>query len=212
MITKIFIFGDSIAHGIWDEEMGGWVNRLDMYLKQDKFTAEDNFTEVYNLGVDGDTSENILNRFEFETYHRTIPEQGDVFLIAVGINDAAFLKEQGDNFVPKSQFKENLQYMITLVKKYSERIVFAGLTAIDEKMANPKGCVACYENKHVGEYNEVIKKVCEENDLIFIDVLSQFKKGNYAELLDEDGLHPNSSGHRKIFEIVRDALEKNKII
>ena len=211
MSKKLFVFGDSVVHGIWDDEMGGWVNRLDVYLKQN-FLSDNNFIEVYNLGVDGDTSENLLNRFEFETYQRTIPEQGDIFLIAIGVNDSAFLKNQDENFIPRIQFKENLQYIITLAKKYSERIIFVGLTPVDEKITNSKEGVVCYENEYIEEYDKIIKSVCEKNDLIFIDVLNEFKKGNHKKLLDGDGLHPNSNGHQKIFEIIKNSLLKNKII
>ncbi|MEK7149579.1 MAG: GDSL-type esterase/lipase family protein [Patescibacteria group bacterium] len=211
MSKKLFVFGDSVVHGIWDDEMGGWVNRLDVYLKQN-FLSDNNFIEVYNLGVDGDTSENLLNRFEFETYQRTIPEQCDIFLIAIGVNDSAFLKNQDENFIPRIQFKENLQYIITLAKKYSERIVFIGLTPVDEKITNSKEGVVCYKNEYIEEYDKIIKSVCEKNDLIFIDVLNEFKKGNHKKLLDGDGLHPNSNGHQKIFEIIKNSLLKNKII
>lgn len=79
-------------------------------------------------------------------------------------------------------------------------------------MINPEGGVICYKNKYIEEYDKIIELVCEKNNLIFTDVLSEFKKGNYKKLLDEDGLHPNSKGHQKIFEIVRDSLLKNKVI
>ena len=42
MSKKLFVFGDSVVHGIWDDEMGGWVNRLDVYLKQN-FLSDNNF-------------------------------------------------------------------------------------------------------------------------------------------------------------------------
>ncbi len=190
--------------------MGGWVNRLRMFVMGK--AAAGSWNNVYELGVNGNTSENVLNRMEFEMFQRTIPEQGDIFVIAVGINDSVFLKDQDSNLVVAGQFKENLQYITALAKKYSERIVFVGLTPVDEKSANPKGCIVCYENKYISEYNNIIKSVCEKNDLIFIDVLSELQKSDYKKLLDEDGLHPNSLGHQRIFEIVRDSFIKNKLI
>lgn len=210
MITKIFVFGDSIVHGAWDEEMGGWVNRLDVYLKNKN--VSDNFVDVYNLGVDGDTSENLLNRFEFETFQRTIPDQGDIFLISVGVNDSASVNISKDNFISKTHFRDNLQYLTILAKKYSEKIAFIGLTPVDEKMTNPKGGVVCYENKYIEEYNEIIKSVCESNNLFFIDILSRINKEDHKKLFDEDGLHPNSKGHQKLFEIIKEALTENKFI
>ncbi len=210
MLKNIFVFGDSIAHGAWDDEMGGWVNRLRVFV-MGKAIA-DSWNDVYELGVNGSTSENVLNRMEFELFQRTIPEQGDILIIAVGINDCVFLKDQDSNLITASQFKENLQYITALAKKYSEKIVFAGLIPVNEKEANPRDCIVCYGNKYINEYNNIIKSVCEKNNLIFIDVLEEFQKIDYKKLLDEDGLHPNPSGHQKIFEVVRDSLVKNKLI
>ena len=53
--------------------------------------------------------------------------------------------------------------------------------------------------------------LCEENKIYFVEVFEKFKEINYQKLLD-DGLHPNSEGHQKIFEIVKDFLIENKII
>ncbi|MCK9378783.1 MAG: SGNH/GDSL hydrolase family protein [Candidatus Moranbacteria bacterium] len=50
------IFGDSIIEGYYDdEEKNGWVNRLKSIFSDD---------EIYNLGISGDSTENLLNRFD----------------------------------------------------------------------------------------------------------------------------------------------------
>jgi len=43
-----------------------------------------------------------------------------------------------------------------------------------------------------------------------IDVVKVYNKFTKNMLMD--GLHPNSKGHQKIFEIVRDYLKKEKLI
>ena len=52
MSLLVFVFGDSIAWGLYDDR-GGWVGRL--------WNGRSRL--VYNLGVDGETSEDISKRF-----------------------------------------------------------------------------------------------------------------------------------------------------
>ena len=58
---SICVFGDSTAWGAWDEEKGGWVNRLRLSLESKNYEPQ-----VYNLAIDGDTSEGVRERFEAE--------------------------------------------------------------------------------------------------------------------------------------------------
>jgi len=64
-----------------------------------------------------------------------------------------------------------------------------------------------YDNENIVKYNAVIKKISNNNNLPFIDLLDLLK----VDELD-DGLHPNSEGHKKMFEKVKDFLVLNKII
>ena len=63
------------------------------------------------------------------------------------------------------------------------------------------------------KYDNVIKSVCAEKNILFLDIFGEWIKIDYKKLLDKkDGLHPNSAGHQKIFETVKDFLIENKII
>ena len=53
------IFGDSITYGLYDKEMCGWVNRVRQELEK---INQNNF--VINLGIPGQNSTNIKNRFK----------------------------------------------------------------------------------------------------------------------------------------------------
>jgi lysophospholipase L1-like esterase len=84
-----------------------------------------------------------------------------------------------------------------------------GLSFIEENKLTPLPWRedAFYYLKNVEEYNNAIKDICENNKLYFIDMFNLLKKGDL-----DDGLHPNSRGHKKIFEKVKDYLMENKII
>ena len=75
-MQTICVFGDSIAWGASDSEKGGWVERLKIYM------GEHRSGNVYNLGVSGDTTNDLLERFEQEAKAR----ESDVIIFAVGTN------------------------------------------------------------------------------------------------------------------------------
>ncbi|HVH14523.1 MAG TPA: SGNH/GDSL hydrolase family protein [Candidatus Angelobacter sp.] len=75
MSEVVLVFGDSIVMGLWDER-GGWPERL--WVGRSRV--------VYNLGVDGETSEDVTRRFYSEAESRGA-NKNSVIIFAVGIND-----------------------------------------------------------------------------------------------------------------------------
>ena len=58
-------------------------------------------------------------------------------------------------------------------------------------------------------YDAEIRAMCKENEIGFVDILGAFTKTDYLNLL-EDGLHPNSAGHKKIFEDCKGISERER--
>ena len=168
---------------------------------------------VYNLGISGDSTDDLLKRFEFETKQRLHKEDEIIFIFAIGINDSQFICSKNDFSVPANKFQKNIEQLVRLSKKVSLKTVFIGLTPVDERktMPIPWSTDKSYENEYIKKYDDIIKSICQENNIYFIDIFSEFNKLNYEKLL-EDGLHPNSEGHKKIFEIIKDFLVEYKVI
>jgi len=211
-MTRILIFGDSITYGAWDKE-GGWVQRLRKFLDEKNLADYDFYCLVYNIGVSGDTINDLLERFEFETKQRSKEIDETIIIFAIGLNDSQFVHSENKNRIPLENFKENIQKLIKSAKKFSSKIIFVGLSPVDETKTTPIpwDTNKSYKNENIQKYNEIIKSVCEENKILFIEIFEDWMKLNYENLL-EDGLHPNSEGHKKIFESVKEFLIKNKII
>jgi lysophospholipase L1-like esterase len=171
---------------------------------------------VYNLGIPIDeTTEDILSRIEVELKARTTPEfkSENIVFFAIGINDSQFVYSKDKHRVSIDKFKDNIQKLISLAQKFSSKIIFVGLTPVDETKTTPIPWNAdvSYKNEYIQKYNETIKTICGKNKIYFIEIFEKLKELSYQELLD-DGLHPNSSGHQKIFEIVKDFLIENNLI
>lgn len=214
-MTNIIIFGDSITWGAWDEK-GGWTQRLRSFIEKSYPPGEEVFF-TYNLGIPGNKTSNILERLRLETEERIDknyePEE-IVFIFEVGGNDSAWLKEENRHKIEKEQFEKNIQELIKIAKEYSNKIVFVGAIQHDESKSCPISWNKNmhYYNKHQKEYNEIVKKTCKNNKVHFIDILKIFDVSNLKDLLHEDGVHPNSRGHKLIFNKVKKYIIKNKIL
>ena len=214
---RILVFGDSVAHGFWDEQ-GGWVQRLKSLTDKKAVKREilsDDYVTFYDLNISGDTTEEVLRRFEHETMARIprIGNKGLVIIFAIGFNDSYEIVDKKENIVLENKFRDNLLVLISLAKKYTSKIFFVGLTPVDEPKVTrmPWTPEFSYHNEQIELYDSVIKEVCEQNNIYFIDILKEFKKQDYLELL-EDGAHPNTQGHETIYEKVKSFLENKGVI
>ena len=197
--------------GMW--RGGGWADRLKSFCMEKSLSDEKFDYSVYNLGISGDNTDDLLKRFEFETKQRLYKEEEIVFIFAIGINDSQFIHSKNDFSVLANKFQKNIKQFTKSSKEISSKIIFIGLTPVDEFKTNPIpwSIDKSYKNEYIEKYNNIIKSICQKNNVYFIDIFNEFSKINYKKLL-EDGLHPNSEGHQKMFEIVRDFLMKEKVI
>ncbi len=200
MSKRICIFGDSITEGFYDYEEGGWANRLKKY-----FENNDNDNIIYNLGISGDNTDDLLKRFDAEARTRD-PE---IIIFTIGINDSSYRESLKGNKTDFKKFNKNLKVLLNKAKIFTDKVIFIGITRVDENKTAPLpwNTDASYKNKDIQEYNKAIKGLCEKNNLPFIDMYDLLNKEDL-----EDGLHPNSSGHEKMFQRVKDFLIDNKII
>ena len=192
---NILIFGDSITWGAYDPEQGGWATRLRNY-----FEEQDNDVAVYNLGISGDTTADLLARIEVEAKSR----EPNLIIFAIGINDAQFIHSTNGLRVSLDEFQQNLAKLLALAKKFTNKVVFVGLTKVDESKTAPIpwNTAKSYTNENIERLDNVIKKFCEDTKLKFIPMESIV--GN-DDLID--GLHPNTKGHIKIFNQMKSEIE-----
>ena len=192
---NILIFGDSITWGAYDPEQGGWATRLRNY-----FEEKDNDTDVYNLDISGNTTADLLNRIEVEAKSR----EPNLIIFAIGINDTQFIHSTNSLRVSLNEFQQNLAKLLSIAKKFTDKVVFVGLTKVDESKTTPIpwNTDKSYTNENIERLDNAIKKFCEENKLKFIPMDSVV--GN-DDLID--GLHPNTKGHIKIFNRMKSEVE-----
>lgn len=208
--TDFFVFGASIVYGAKDWKNGGWVQLLKSDIEK-----KSNFKKwVYNLGVPGHTSSDVLNRIEREIKSRIFDElQEIVVIVSVGINDTYYFHNNEKETATKPEkYKENIGKIIKIAKKYTKNVFFVGITPVFNNKLQPVPWrkEISYSLANCRKYNEIAKSVCKKESIPFLDLFSIFSKLNYGKLLD-DGLHPTAEGHKKIFMLVKDFLNENRI-
>lgn len=205
------MFGDSIAFSSSDL-VNGWVQRLASFLGMKNLSGDDYYC-LYNLAVPGNTTEDLLKRFNFEVKQRFSEDEEVIIIFAIGINDSQFLRSQNDNRISLKELSGNVEKLIASAKGFSSKIVFLGLTPVDElkTIPIPWNKDKSYKNEYIKRYDSVIKNICKREGVYFVDISSKISVGDFKNLL-EDGLHPNLEGHRKIFEILKDFLIAQEII
>jgi len=193
-MTDYAVFGDSIARGAYDPKNGGWVRLLEASIETKTYGDK-----VYNLGVSGDTSTSLLKRFNPELSAR----EPDIVLIAIGINDGRLDRFTGKPQVDISTFKSNLEKIYSICKSsaFVKKIIFIGISRVDEKKVNPWKDKVFYYNKTIKEYDSAIQKIAQSHKLLFIPMNDILEDSDIC-----DGLHPNEKGHKKMFKRVTDYL------
>ena len=197
---NILVFGDSITYGAWDKEKGGWVNRLRLALEND---YSNNYYTIFNLGISGDVTENIKDRFDNECKIRFNKNDNTIIIFSIGINDTQNVKDE--DRVSLETFRNNIITLINSAKKYTDNILFIGLTKVDESKVTPLTWdkEKSYLNTKIINFDKELKNICLENN---VDYLYIYDLLEVDELFD--GLHPNNVGHQKICDKVKTKISK----
>ena len=197
MEQLICIFGASSTQGFYDVEKGGWADRLKIYAYERSLSTDDYF-EVFNLGVSGNTSRDLLKRF----YNEAKARNPTVIIISLGDNDSG-LK------VPLDEYEMNMDKIFIQAKEITQNIIVLGTKKVNEKFTKPVpwNKEVYYINEEIKKYDNRLKKLAEKHKIKYVPFFDEL---NEKDL--EDGIHPNSKGHKKIFERVKDILIKEKLM
>lgn len=182
--TVSIIFGDSISYGLYDKESLGWVNRVRLNLNNTHY--------IFNLAIPGQSSKDILIKFETELKNRYNDFDNFKLIFAFGIKDALLLNKDNNHI---NIFKENVFKIIEISKKYTEDINFIGLIKPDFNIRRE------YNLEYVITIDNTLEEICKNNNLNYIKLMDLI---NNDELTD--GLHPNSIGHKKISDRIFNSI------
>jgi lysophospholipase L1-like esterase len=191
MSQVVLVFGDRIVMGLWDE-CGGWPERL--------WNGRSRI--VYNLGVDGETSDDVSGRFQSEAKSRGA-NKNSVVVFAVGINDSSRMNDA--HRVDLAKYVRNMEGLIDFTREhFTQKILCVGLAPIDQSKSVPftlEKTISFFSgDQH--EYDSALETLCRKKGVRYISL----RNLDLEMHLSEDGVHPLSSGHTIIAERVLEAI------
>jgi acyl-CoA thioesterase I len=184
-INVVFL-GDSLTAGF--QQGPGYMppryyrftNLLESSLRlilQEKGIGKD--LAISNLGVDGDSTSGMLERFNRSVIH----ESPEVVLIWGGINDLS------TRITPEEVF-QNIIKLIAKTKDIEAIPIVISISPV----------VGTHFNELVQKLNSMIKDYCIDTKVEYIDVYSELidSEGKLADEYSNDGIHLSDLGYRKV--------------
>ena len=200
---RIAVIGSSSVHGMIDPEGGGFVGRLRSWHEVQYFK-----NRVYNLGIPGETTVQMLDRL-----HRELaPRKPQLVLIQSGTNDARRRESlDAECDTPVDQYTAKIHNLIDTASEYAQ-VGFIGVYPINDSKTQPLsywGKNAFYAMDDITRYAEVVESVCTERSIPHLNMMDIWSNEEYDQYIFEDGLHANSKGHQMMFELCKSFLDDN---
>lgn len=147
----------------------------------------------------------VLERLPEEFNARKGRHEEFAFVLTVGTNDSK-AKDMPTNYVSDVEgYEANLQKILNFVKLQSDKILLVGLPPCDDMKTNPKGS-SYFTSERIKLFDEAMTRIAGRNGVPKVEVWDEFLQRGSQDLLFEDGLHPNGSGHELIADLVRPEL------
>ena len=183
---RICYIGDSFVKGIGDPNKLGWAGRLS-YLSQNSQRA----ITHYNLGVRGDTSTNILARWEREAKVRLPLFSINCIVFSFGVNDT--IVENGITRVPIAQSMKNCRNILGVAKvKYN--VLMIGPPPIDDEK----------QNNSIKAYDEAYASVCNMLGVNYLSIFDKLVNDEVwmGDVRDNDHVHPRENGYELLSQYI----------
>ena len=196
---RIIALGDSLIYGFGDYVGGGWVERL----RRQWMSPEGDGHVLYNLGVRGDRTIQVVNRLsqEFSRRGELRNKLPDLILLSVGVNDSPRVgKPEGKHLTDFTEFKQQTERLLDMAQNLCP-ILFIGMTPVDEKKMPFMDCLY-YNHFDQYRYKEAALQACQERNIPYLDIFDLWLARGTDWIdshLGEDGLHPNVSGYQALF-------------
>ncbi|NCS32259.1 hypothetical protein GW793_02080 [bacterium] len=199
--VKIAFWGSSSVYGESDPE-GGYVGRFRNWY-EDEYEGG----SVYNLGVPGEISTQVLERFPMEYEHR----QPDVCVFQMGANDS--FRDGGPDIKPQvslETFVENFEKIIKIINGRSKIFFILRFPMVENnpyKTADDKYDGFFFVND-IEKYVNALRDVATRHNIPYLDLWHEWKENErFRDFLDEDiGIHLNEAGHAYVANRLTEVL------
>jgi len=176
-VTKILFLGDSLTEGYGVKKEFAYPYQAKTFLEK-----EGHKIEVLNGSVSGSTTASALSRLKW-----FLKGKPQLLFLALGAND-------GLRGIKVEESKKNLASAIELAQEKGVKVVIAGM------LVPPN-----YGPDYGREFKAMYKDLSEKYKTAYLPFLLKGVAGE-TEFNQEDGIHPNEKGHKKMGKLVADHL------
>lgn len=200
-MSRIFVNGDSITYGYWDEQAGGWANRL----KASVMGSKDYAHEVINFALGNQTLAKIIKRFpeQLASYGRA----RSLGVLMLGASDSVIREGQSEPQNPLCDFKKQLPQLAKIFVEARVTPLFVDLYPVNEAISDPSPLTGDRFNIQRGlKYADVVRNFADSIDAPYVPLRDAWN--DPVGLTSFDGVHPNEQGHELIASRVIPAVQQ----
>ena len=200
---RLCFIGDSITTGTGDKQMLGWPGRVCA-----RAVDEGHNVTLYNLGVRGDTTDDIRKRWRIEAQPRMLAGMKNAVVLAFGLNDTMIL-ETGVARVPFERTLSNSHAIMIDARDYLP-CLFVGPAPVDDTRpvpGVPLPLVYQFLNKHIGEVNDALAGIAVDLQVPYVDVFTPLVGDpDWQQVMQQgDGVHPPAAGYEYLAGLISNA-------
>jgi len=196
---RICAFGDSGVLGHLDPEQLGWAGRLQGLAREAGRPVT-----VYNLGIRGDSSEQVRTRWRREADARLPPTDSAALLFSFGVNDATRLNGGGPR-VPDDKSEENFRAIAREAKQRAPAFFVGSFPIGEQKQPSRLGDVVMeVRNDWIGEVDARFTRLAVEEGVPYLSLFGELRDDPaWAKAVAEnDGVHLAPQSHARVARIV----------
>ncbi|MEL7334307.1 MAG: GDSL-type esterase/lipase family protein [Cyanobacteria bacterium J06560_2] len=185
---RICFFGDSFTAGTGDPTYLGWTARACAAMTSPHYELS-----YYNLGIRGNTSEQIEIRWLAEAAKRFPDHADNRVVFSFGVNDNRV--ENGLRFVEQAASVECARRILTQAKALFPVLFIGPLPVAEAEM-----------NHRAQALSQAYGELCTELDVPYLDAYTPLRQNSLwmQEVAAVDGAHPAASGYLAMAQLVTD--------
>jgi lysophospholipase L1-like esterase len=207
-MSQILIMGASTVYGVGGAH-GGWADLVKLHLHEEMY-AKNMVSEAHEVHIFAKPDATV--HFVVDTYERYIADyrrnnRKTVVILSIGMNDTKAI-DSPDNYLNTPQaYKQSMTALLNGLAKITDAVLCVGFASVDESRTSPKlnpftGKHSYFTNKRIQMFNAAFEEAVNSSDAnaTYVDLVTQTGDDWPKSCLSADGLHPNDTGHRRIFD------------